>query len=151
LVARGLFVPSGPPLIFSAMRKMGPTLLLALVLAGCGTGDDREQAVGVVERFYDAVRHDRAEEACSQLSTAAMTQLESQAQQSCRGAVTQLEYEGGGIVDAHVYLTNAKVDLRNGESTFLSLETDGWKITALACRPEQGKPRDHPYACEVEA
>jgi len=133
------------------MPKILPTLLLVLVAAGCGTADDREQAVGVVERFYDAVRHDRAEEACAQLSTAAMTQLESQAQQSCTGAIARLEYEGGGIVDAHVYITNAKVDLRNGESAFLSRETDGWKITALACRPEEGKPRDRPYACEMEA
>ncbi len=133
------------------MRKALPTLLLVLVLAGCGTADDREQAVGVVERFYDAVRHDRAEEACAQLTTAAMTQLESQAQQPCGAAIARLEYEGGAVVDAHVYLTNAKVDLRNGESAFLSREPSGWRISALACRPEQGEPRDRPYDCEVEA
>ena len=133
------------------MGKAVGTLLLALVLAGCGTSDDRDQARAVVERFYDAVRDDRPEDACAQLSTAALTQLEGQTRQSCRDAVTQLELEGGAIVDAHVYIVNAKVDLRNGESAFLSRESSGWRISALACRPEQGKPRDRPYECEVEA
>lgn len=135
------------------MRKVLPTLVLVLVLtlAGCGTADDRDQAIGVVERFYDAVRHDRGEEACAQLSTAALTQLESQARQPCIAAIGGLEYEGGAVVDAHVYLTNAKVDLRGGESAFLSREPSGWRISALACRPEEGEPRDRPYECEVEA
>jgi uncharacterized protein YceK len=126
-------------------------LLALLTLAGCGTSDDRGQARSVVERFYDAVRNDRADEACAQLSSAAVEQLESQTQQSCSGAVTRLDLQGGAVVDAHVYLTNAKVDLRSGESAFLGREPSGWRISALACRPEEGKPRDRPYECELEA
>ncbi len=120
------------------------------VLLGCGTADDRDQARGVVERFYDAVRHQRSEEACAQLSAAAVKQLESQTQQSCRGVIARLDYQGGAVVDVDVYITNAKVDLRNGESAFLSREPAGWKLTALACTPEEGKPRHRPLDCEVE-
>jgi hypothetical protein len=139
------------------MRRHGPPrsalLLLALVavLPGCGTSDDRAQARGVVERFYDAVRHDRAEEACAQLSDSTVKQLESQSGQSCPGVITRLHYTGGAVVAARVYITNAKVDLRNGESAFLDRDPTGWKISAVGCRPEEGKPRDRPFQCEAEA
>ena len=134
------------------MRLVGAGLcvVLAVVVAGCGTSDDRDQSRAVVERFYDAVRNDDAEEACAQLSESLVEQIESQTQQSCEDAITGFEYEGGAIVDAEVYITNAKVDLRSGESAFLSRERDGWKLSALACRPEEGKPADRPFECEVE-
>jgi hypothetical protein len=133
-----------------------PRPLLALLLAaaafgGCGTGDDRDQARAVVERFDDAVRSGRGEEACAQLSAAAVEQLESQAGERCPAAIAELDYAGGAIVGVEVYVTNAKVDQRGGDSTFLGREPAGWRITAVACRPEDGKPRDRPFACEVEA
>jgi hypothetical protein len=145
--------PSARIGIFPGVRRLGLLgfMVLACMAAGCGTSDDRDQARGVVERFYEAVRDDRAEDACAQLSAATVKELESQTQQSCAGVITRFEYEGGAIVDTQVYVTNAKVDLRGGESTFLNREPTGWKITAVACRPEEGKPRDRPYDCEVEA
>jgi len=129
-----------------------PAVLLAciVVFGGCGTSDDRGQARGVVESFYDALRHDRAQEACDQLSAAAVEQLESQTEQSCRGVITRLDHEGGAVVDVHVFITSAKVDLRNGESAFLNRERTGWKVTALGCKPEEGKLRDHPFECELD-
>jgi ATP-dependent helicase YprA (DUF1998 family) len=133
------------------MRRALVSLVLLASLAGCGTSDDRDQARGVVERFYDAIRDDRAEEACDQLSATAVKELESQTEQSCRGVITRLDYDGGAIVATEVYITNARVEQRNGESTFLNREPTGWKITAIACKPEQGKPRDRPLECEVEA
>ena len=132
------------------MRCALVSIALLAALSGCGTSDDRDQARGVVERFYDAIRHDRAEEACDQLSATAVKQLESQTEQSCRGVITRLEFEGGAIVDVHVFITNAKVDLRNGESAFLNREPTGWKVTAFGCKPEEGKPRDRPFECELE-
>jgi hypothetical protein len=126
-------------------------LVLVAALAGCGTSDDREQARGVVARFYDAVRHDRAREACAQLSDSTVKELESQSGQSCAGVITRLHYTGGAIRGAEVYITNAKVDLRGGESALLDREPSGWKLTAVGCRPEEGKPRDRPLQCEVQA
>jgi hypothetical protein len=126
-------------------------VVLLAVLAGCGTSDDRDQARGVVERFYDAVRHDRAAEACAQLSDSTIQELESQSGQSCAAVITRLRYTGGAIVRAEVYITNAKVDLRGGESAFLDRQPTGWKLTAIGCRPEEGKPRDRPLQCEVQA
>ena len=131
---------------------LAPVVALAAVLgAGCGTADDRDQARATVERFYDAIRQDDAEAACEQLGEPLLEQLESQAQGPCPGAITRLGYEGGAIVATEVFITNAKVDLSSGESAFLSRETDGWKLSALACMAEEGKPADRPFECEVEA
>ncbi len=137
----------------ASTRRARWTAALAAVtaLSGCGTSDDRQQVRGVVARFYDAVRQDRADDACAQLSAATVSQLESQTGQSCQGVITRLDYAGGAIVDVQVFITNAKVDLRNGESAFLNREPTGWKLTAIACKAEDGKPRDRPFECEVEA
>ena len=134
------------------MRPAVPLLgLLLAALVGCGTSDDSEQARGVVDRFYTAIREDRGEEACAQLSATTVEELESQSERSCSREVLELDYEGGPIVAVAVYATNAKVDLGGGESAFLNREPTGWKINAVACRAEQGKPRDRPYDCEAEA
>src|SRR5688500_9476705 len=78
-------------------------------------------------------------------------QVESQTQQSCPAAITQLQYEGGEIVATEVYVTNAKIDLSTGESAFLSREPAGWKLSAIGCKAEKGKPADRPFECEAEA
>ena len=70
----------------------------------------------MVERFYDALRQERPEIAWRQLSAAAVAQLESQSGQACAKVIDRLGKNGGAIVAVEVYLTNAKVDLRNDES-----------------------------------
>ncbi|HEX2087375.1 MAG TPA: hypothetical protein VHF89_16955 [Solirubrobacteraceae bacterium] len=129
-------------------------LLLALaapLAAGCGTSDDRDEARAAVERFYAAVRDDDAEAACEQLGDPTLAQLESQSGRPCESVITRLEYDGGAVARTQVFITNAKVDLRSGESAFLSREDDGWKLSAIGCRAEKGKPADRPFECEVES
>jgi hypothetical protein len=132
-------------------RLLIPLALLVLIGAGCGTSDDRDQARETVERFYEAVRADDGLAACEELGEGLLEQVQSQTQQSCRGVITRFEYEGGEVLDAEVYITAAKVDLSGGESAFLSREDAGWKLSALACKPEEGKPADRPWECEVES
>ena len=80
-----------------------------------------------------------------------MRALEGDTGQSCEAVITRLEYDGGAIVDVNVYVTNAKVDLRSGESAFLDREPAGWKLTAVGCEPELGGPRDVPFDCQAES
>lgn len=122
-----------------------------LTLGACSASDGRARAVTTVERFYDAIRGGRGEDACSLLSAPAFEQIESQSGQPCRDVIARLRYGGGTIVDAEVFVTNAKVDMLGGESAFLSQEPAGWKLTAVGCRAEAGKPRDHPLDCELKA
>ena len=132
-------------------RAAAVLVLAALVAAGCGTSDDRDQARATVERFYDAVREDDGAGACEQLSESLLEQVESQTENECDNVITRLEYDGGAIVETRVFITNAKVDLRSGESAFLGREDDGWKLTAIGCKAEEGKPADRPFECEAEA
>ena len=126
-------------------------VLLALCVLGCGTADDRAAARETTERFYAAVANDDGAAACEELSEDTVKELESQSGQECADAVTDLEYAGGSVVTVEVYATNAKADLSGGESAFLSPESGSWKLSAIACRPEEGKPRDRPLDCEVQA
>lgn len=135
-------------------RTRAPLVTLALVLAGCGTVSDRDQARDVVTRFYAALAADRPTVACAQLSGPALQALESQSGRACRAVITRLDYEDeqASVVAASVFATNAKVDVDSGESAFLSREARAWRISALACRPGgEGSPRDRPYDCEVES
>lgn len=132
-------------------RKLLAALALALLPAGCGTGDDRDQARATVERFYDALRAGDGAAACAELGDSTIEQVESQSGQSCREVVTRLEYDGGAVLDVEVAINNAKADLRSGESAFLSREPDGWKLTAIGCKAADGKPADRPFDCEAEA
>jgi hypothetical protein len=132
-------------------RHSLPVLLALLAAAGCGASSDRDEARATVERFYAAVGQDDGEAACAELAEPLLEQVESQSRQPCRGAIARFEYEGGEITRTEVYVKNAKVDLSSGESAFLSREPDGWKLSAVACSAEQGKPADRPLECEVES
>lgn len=132
------------------MRALLAGSLAILVLGGCGTSDDRDQARGVVTRFYTALDAHRPQVACAQLSNAAVQVLEQQEGRSCARAVGSLDLQGAPIVATNVYVTSAKVDLRGGESAFLGRESDGWKLNAVGCKPQDGKPRSRPLTCELK-
>jgi N-methylhydantoinase A/oxoprolinase/acetone carboxylase beta subunit len=126
-------------------------VVLVLWVLGCGTADDRAAARETTERFYAAVADDDGAAACDELSEDTVKELESQSGQSCADAVTDLDFAGGSVVMVEVYAVNAKADLSGGESAFLSPESGSWKLSAIACKPEEGKPRDRPLDCEVQA
>ena len=137
--------------IRGAMRVTLCALLLGLVLGGCGTSDDREQARNAVIRFYHALEEHRGGAACAELSSSTVSQLESQSGQRCARAITDIRLRGGAVSRTEVFVTNAKVDVTSGESAYLDREAAGWKLSAVGCRPNEGKPRDRPLDCEVEA
>ena len=119
--------------------------------AGCGQEDNREAVRAVTDRFHAALKAGDGAGACEQLGEDTRAELESQEQRPCPDAVTDLELQGGRIARIQVFVTNAKADLSSGESAFLDRGAEGWRLSAIGCRPELGKPSDHPFDCELEA
>lgn len=133
------------------MRACAVALLLAALAGGCARDGDRDTVEAVTDRFYAALDAGDGATACAQLSTDTRSELESQEQQPCAEAVGSLQLEGGDLERVQVYVTNAKADLASGETAFLSLTSDGWRLSAVGCTPVGGKPADRPYDCELEA
>lgn len=139
------------------MRVYARAVLVAcavsVALAGCGTGGSAESAevAGIVERFYSALDAGDGGRACELLSQDTLEQLEGQTQQSCDSAITRLDFHPAPVSASHVFIVNAQVRLANDELAFLGREHEGWKLTAVGCRPAAGMPRSRPADCEVES
>lgn len=127
------------------------TLLLCLALSGCGRSEDRAEATGVAERFFAAVESGDGAAACAELSSDTRKKLEDDEKEPCSEAIGGLELEGGALRTIELFLTNAKADLDNGDSAFLSLTEQGWRLSAVGCKPVDGPPGDAPMDCELEA
>jgi hypothetical protein len=119
--------------------------------AGCGRGDDRAAVRAVTDRFFAAVDSQDGRTACAQLSPSTRTELQSQEQKACSKAVTALELQRGTVIQVEIYLRSAAVELSSGETAFLDQGERGWRLSAVGCRPESGKPSDRPYDCELES
>ena len=134
-------------------RRLAVALLVvtATTLAGCGRDEDRRAVTTVTERFLRAVARDDGRAACALLTRGAVMALESEAGRRCAVAITGVRVAQAPVARAQVYVTSAKVDLRGGESAFLSATRAGWRLDAVGCRPQGGKPADLPYDCELEA
>jgi hypothetical protein len=125
--------------------------LSALALCGCVRDGDRREAQVVTERFFAALQRNDGALACAQLSTDARDELESQEGEPCRQAITGLGLHGAGITSVQVFVTDAKVDLADGDSLFLGSTAQGWRLSAVGCKPQEGKPPDSPLDCALEA
>jgi hypothetical protein len=133
------------------MRRSLALLALAVGAAGCGRGEDRDQARAVTTRFLTALERGDGAAACAQLSPDTRAQLVDSEQKPCREAVGSLGLQASPVTRLQLYLTNAKADLANGDSAFLSYGAQGWRLSAVGCRPARGKPADAPYQCALEA
>jgi hypothetical protein len=130
--------------------KCAIALVALLLLAGCGREGDRETARAVVDRFFAAIEAGDGEQACAQLSPNTRGELESREQRSCAAAITGLELQPAPVQRVDVYVLNGIAELASGEAAFLSQGDQGWRLSAVGCTPEAGKPADRPYDCEVE-
>ena len=135
-----------------SIRSLLPPALLAcaLVLAACGTSEDREQARTAAERLYAAVATGDGAGACAQLSESAREELESQQQSPCEEAILGLDLQttGTDATKVEVYMTSAVVHLTGGDTVFLEETRQGWRVSALGC---SGQSTETPADCEAQA
>ena len=126
-------------------------LLLCLGATGCGRADDRAQATEVARKFLAAVGAGDAAVACELLAEDTLKALEDEEQKACGEAIGGVEIDAGSPTAVELYLTNAEAELDNGERAFLSLTSDGWRVSAAGCKRGDGPPADVPMDCELEA
>jgi hypothetical protein len=130
---------------------MVAALLGALLTSGCGRSADRAQIESVTARFLRAAGGGQGEVACAQLTPDAVKQLEQQEKGRCASSVGKLSLTPAAIRRVQIFAFNAEVELANGSDAFVERTADGWRLSAVACRPTQGDPRDHPMSCELES
>jgi hypothetical protein len=130
---------------------IGLLLVLGLGATGCGRSEDREQATAVAERFFTAVESGDGDGACEQLSVDTREKLEQDEQKPCREAIGEQDIRPGAPARVDVFLTNAEAELDNGDSAFLSQTQEGWRLSAVGCKPGAGPPSEEPMDCELEA
>jgi hypothetical protein len=127
----------------AAQGALGAGIAGLLALTGCGTAADRIEVRAVTTRFYADLQARRGADACAQLSPALRKALEQEHSTSrCADAVTTLHAGRAAVEAIRVYATSARVDLTAGQSVFLSSMRDGWRISALGCRPRKSGPYD---------
>ena len=129
-------------------RALSLACLLALALAGCGTGDREDDAGAAAQRFHAALEAGDGQAACHLLNAETASTLEKRERRPCDEAILSLDLQKGGTVaDTRVYVTSALATLVTGGSDFLDEGPDGWRVSAAGCEPSAPS---QPYECELE-
>jgi hypothetical protein len=125
--------------------------LLGVVVGGCAQSDDRAAVRSVTHAFLTDYAAHHGPAACAALSADARAELVSSEGKRCARAIGALQLDGGRITKVDVRITNAKVDLSSGESVYLGKTANGWRLSALGCKPKDGPPSEYPLQCELQA
>ena len=131
----------GPTGLFRLGAAMGPAVAVP-VLAGCA-GTHEPEVERVATAFEDTAGD--PQERCDLLAPTTLAALEESESEPCAEAIAQLPLEPGQVESVEVWGHDAQVRT-TGDTVFLSLTPDGWRVTAAACRPNG----EAPYDCEVE-
>jgi hypothetical protein len=131
--------------------RRAAVIVLAVMAAGCGRGNDRAEIRGVVSGFLSAYEADLGPAACNALSEGARAELVSEEAKPCPQAVASLDLEPGRVERVVVDLDGALVDLSSGETAFVTRTANGWRLSAVGCSAEDGPPTRFPMDCELSA
>jgi hypothetical protein len=118
-----------------------------ILLTGCAGGGERGDAAGSVAlRMLTAVESDDGPAACAVLAPDTLAELEESAQKPCAEAILEEDLpQPGAVTGTEVYGQRAQVRL-TGDTVFLAVFPDGWRVVAAGCTPRG----ERPYDCELE-
>jgi hypothetical protein len=133
--------------VFAAYLLLITFGIAAAIVVGLMRAADDPGARRAAERFSAALAARDGAAACAELDEHAVAALEEQEGEGCGEAILALELASGAIARVEVAERAGKADVGGEETVFLEQGTEGWRITALGCRPVKG----HPYDCEVES
>ncbi|MFF1720206.1 hypothetical protein [Streptomyces sviceus] len=121
--------------------------LLGLVLSGCGSvGERRSDAETAATGFERLLRADDPTGLCTALAPETRGELERSEKASCEKAISSQKIPLGGATQrVDLYGRQSRIVLA-GDTLFLSLFPDGWKVVAAGCTPRPGRP----YQCTLQ-
>ncbi|MFI8962557.1 hypothetical protein ACIGO8_10605 [Streptomyces sp. NPDC053493] len=122
--------------------------LTAVALTGCGASAAREDgATDAGRRFTTAVAAGDYRAGCELLAPETRDEVEEDAKGPCGPALQQLGLPRAGAArGVDVYGRQALLRM-TGDTLFLSLFDDGWKVVAAGCEPQA---EDEPYRCSLK-
>jgi hypothetical protein len=117
--------------------------LVALVLAGCGSVDERgDSAASAATRMLSAVEAEDGAAACAVLAPDTTSELEESAGKPCAEAILEEDLPApGAVTGAEVYGQWAQVRLTD-DTVFLGVFPGGWRVVAAGCTPREERPYD---------
>ena len=133
--------------VFAAYLVLITLGIAAAIVVGLARAADDPAARRVAERFSAAIESKDGAAACAQLDEHTVAALEEQEGEGCEKAVLALGLSTGAVARVEVAERAAKADVGGEETVFIEQGADGWRITALGCKPVEG----YPYDCEVES
>jgi hypothetical protein len=120
-----------------------------LVVSGCGGADARAQAASAAATSFSAMATSDAASACRMLAPDARRSLEEQGP-SCADALAAEKLEPlQSVTSVVVAGQSAQVRDATGDTVFLALVDQGWRVTAAGCHQVSDDLRV-PYDCDVE-
>ena len=117
--------------------------LTTLTATGCSSVDDRgRNAAGVAVRLLTAVADRDGTTACALLAPDTADEVAGSEDKPCPEAVLAQELPAPGTVTGtDVYGQRAQVRL-TGDTVFLAVFPDGWRVLAAGCAARPGRPYD---------
>ena len=113
------------------------------MLTGCAGVDDRGRAAGeVTVRFLTAVSGRDGATACALLAPDTAEEVADAGDKPCAEAVLAEHLPApGAVTGTDVYGQWAQVRL-TGDTVFLAVFPEGWRVVAAGCTPRPGRPYD---------
>jgi hypothetical protein len=114
-----------------------------MTLTGCASVDERAAAAtSVALRLLTAAQADDGAGACATLAPETLAELEDSAGKPCAEAILAEDLAPPGTVEsAAVFGQWAQVRLA-GDTLFLAVFPDGWRVVAAGCTPRPERPYD---------
>lgn len=121
--------------------------VIGVALGGCGTDVERSEASRVADAFV-AAEAGAPQAACDRLAPRAVEDVEDDGEQ-CATVLADLGLPTAGArADTTVAGHSAQVRYA-GDTVFLALFADGWRVTAAGCDRTSTDPAV-PYECSID-
>ena len=114
-----------------------------------GAAPAREGARAAVGRFGSALASAPAA-ACALLAPETVREVEDLSDKPCVRALPALDLPAGGAIDRLTVAGHSGEAVLAGDTIFLALFDDGWRVIAAGCTA-QGSDPQRPYDCTVKA